>query len=47
MRGFVAHLEDQRNELDYLIDLLKVRIDAKELEIELTAHAPTGLHPVC
>ena len=39
MRGFVAHLEDQRNELDYLIDLFKVRIDAKELQIELTAPA--------
>lgn len=45
MRGFVAHLEDQRNELDYLIDLFKVRIDAKELEIELTAHAPTTDKP--
>lgn len=45
MRGFVAHLEDQRNELDYLIDLFKVRIDAKELEIELTAHAPTNDKP--
>lgn len=35
MRGFVAHLEAQRDELDYLIDLFKVRIGAKELEIEL------------
>lgn len=45
MRGFVAHLEDQRDELDYLIDLFKVRIGAKELEIELTAQSPSNETP--
>lgn len=35
MRGFVAHLGTQRDELDYLINLFKARIGAKELEIEL------------
>ena len=40
MRGFVAHLETQHAELDYLIGLFKARIGVKELEIELTADAP-------
>lgn len=35
MRGFVSHLEAKRGELDYLIDLFKIRISAKELEAEL------------
>lgn len=49
MRGFVSHLEAQRDELDYLIDLFKTRISAKELEAELnstTADARTDRRPI-